>query len=118
MKTAVISDIHGNFTALRAVDDALRRESPDLVVVGGDLVGGGGRPSEIIDLIRDRGWPCIAGNTDEMLWEPERIDVLAERVPLMSKMWNVIRDDIRIAVETIGPERLAWLRATPDRWLG
>jgi putative phosphoesterase len=116
LKAAVISDIHGNLTALRAVDEAVRKESPDLVVVGGDLVGNGGRLAEVIDLIRERGWPCIAGNTDEMLWQPERIDALAQRMPQMARLWDALRADIRLAIESIGFERLEWLRKLPDRW--
>jgi predicted phosphodiesterase len=118
VKTAIISDIHGNFTALGAIDEALRREAPDAVIVGGDLVGGGGRLAEIIDLIRERGWPAVAGNTDEMLWQPERIDALEARLPTMKKQWDMIRDDIAIAHRSIGSDRLAWLRGLPSMWKG
>lgn len=116
MKTAVISDIHGNLTALLAVDEALRRESPDVVIVGGDLVGSGGRLGEIIDLVRERGWATIAGNTDEMVWEPERIDVLEARAPQMKKLWDMIRVDIGMALREMGAERLAWLQSLPSLW--
>jgi putative phosphoesterase len=117
MKIAVLSDIHGNWQAFKAVVSAIDSESPDQVVVGGDLVGGGGRLADIVDAIHDRGWPCIAGNTDEMLWQPEKIDDLAARVPQMSRMWDVIRDDIRIARAALGSGRLHWLRELPDRWI-
>jgi putative phosphoesterase len=117
VKTAVISDIHGNWTALRAVDEALRQESPDRVVVGGDLVGNGGDPAAVIDLLGERGWSCIAGNVDELLWEPERIDALEKRLPQSATLWSILREDVRLARASIGPERLTWLRALPDRWL-
>jgi predicted phosphodiesterase len=117
MKIAVLSDIHGNWQAFKAIVAAVDAERPDLVVVGGDIVGGGGRLADIIDAIYDRGWPCISGNTDEMLWQPERIDALAGRLPQMSRMWDIIRDDIRIARTAIGAGRLKWLRELPDRWL-
>jgi putative phosphoesterase len=117
MRIAFLSDIHGNHTALRAVVADLDRFAPDQVVIGGDLVGAGGRLADIVDLIHDRGWPCIAGNTDEMLWEPERIDALAARLPQMNKLWDMIRDDIRIARRALGKGRLAWLKGLPERWM-
>jgi len=116
MKTAILSDIHGNLTALEAVVAAIDAESPDAVVLGGDLVGNGGRLAEVIDLVRDRGWACIAGNTDEMLWQPERIDVLAERMPQMSRLWETLRGDIALAIDSIGPERFRWLQGLPSQW--
>jgi len=45
MRLAVVSDIHGNLTALKAVLADLRAIGVDLVVQGGDLVANGfGRP--------------------------------------------------------------------------
>lgn len=35
-RVAVLSDVHGNATALAAVLAAMEKESPDLVVSGGD----------------------------------------------------------------------------------
>ena len=71
MRFAVVTDIHGNLTALEAVIADLEQVGPDLVVQGGDLVAGGHRPVEVLDRVRDRGWPGVQGNTDEMLWKPK-----------------------------------------------
>jgi putative phosphoesterase len=117
MKTAILSDIHGNLTALEAVARQIDDEAPDAIVVGGDLVGNGGRLAEVIDLIRARNWPCIAGNTDEMLWQPEGIDALAARVPQMAHLWDILRGDIRLAIDSIGARRLQWLRDLPAQWM-
>ncbi len=67
--------------ALEAVIADLRTQSPDVVVVGGDLVGCGSRPAEVIDRIRDLGWPTIQGNTDEALWNPSRFDAFFAALP-------------------------------------
>lgn len=67
MRVAVISDVHGNLTALAAVLADLRDTSPDLVVHAGDLAANGSSPAEVIDVIRDLKWPGVHGNTDEML---------------------------------------------------
>ena len=71
MRVAILSDIHGNRTAFEAVLKDLRETTPDLVFHGGDLADGGSSPVEIIDQIRNFGWPGVVGNTDEMLSKPE-----------------------------------------------
>src|SRR5215218_7222355 len=118
MRLAVVSDIHGNLTALDAVIADLRAAAPDLVVHGGDLGGNGSRPAEVIDRIRGLGWPGVVGNTDEMLWRPERLDELAARVPQLGPLMRVIRESAAASLDAIGPERLAWLRRLPDYWTG
>jgi predicted phosphodiesterase len=54
MRVAVLSDIHGNLTALEAVAD-LKTIGADLVVHGGDLVANGARPAQVVDIIREFG---------------------------------------------------------------
>lgn len=68
MHLAIISDIHGNLTALEAVIADLRETSPDIVLHGGDLAAGGARPAEIVDCVRALGWNGVLGNTNEMLF--------------------------------------------------
>ena len=116
MRVAVVSDIHGNLSALEAVIADLRAVSPDLVVQGGDLVGSGSRPAEVIDLVRDLQWPGVFGNTDEMLWAPERLtDVL--KSPQLHALRKVLLEDVVPAtLRAIGHERLAWLRQLPAIW--
>jgi predicted phosphodiesterase len=72
VRIAVLADIHANLTALEAVVDDIQRQAPDVVIVGGDLVGNGSRPAEVVDCIRALGWPVIQGNSDEMLWNAAR----------------------------------------------
>jgi len=64
MRIAVVSDIHGNLTALEAVLADLEQTSPDLALHGGDLADGGSSPIEVVDRIRDLGWQGVMGNTD------------------------------------------------------
>ena len=68
MKLAIVSDVHGNLIAFDAVIAAVQDESPELVVHGGDLALNGPRPAEVVDRVRELGWPGIVGNTDEVLW--------------------------------------------------
>jgi putative phosphoesterase len=116
MRIAIISDIHGNLTALDAVIADLKRVGPDFVVHGGDLVGGGSSPAEVIDRIRDLGWPGVYGNADEMLWTPSRITETLQAPHLQRVRDLLLTYTIPATLEAIGNERLAWLRSLPLRW--
>lgn len=65
MKIAVFSDIHGNAVALEAVFKDIDARNIDLVFCGGDLVGYGAYPNEVINLIRKYRIPTIMGNYDD-----------------------------------------------------
>jgi 3',5'-cyclic AMP phosphodiesterase CpdA len=68
MRIAIVSDVHGNLTAFDAVLADIQRRAPDLVLHGGDLALIGAQPAEVIDRVRELGWPGVVGNTDEVLW--------------------------------------------------
>lgn len=65
MKIALFSDIHANYPALMAVLDQIEVENPDAIYCLGDLVGYAPFPNEVIQEIRKRKIPTIAGNYDE-----------------------------------------------------
>jgi len=62
---AVISDIHGNMTALEAVIEDLQNRRIDKVFCLGDLVGKGPKPSEAVDRIKEICEVVVYGNWDE-----------------------------------------------------
>jgi len=64
MKIALFSDIHANLPALEACLASIDGQQPDAIYCLGDLVGYNIWPNEVINLIRKRGIPCIAGNYD------------------------------------------------------
>lgn len=70
MKVALVSDIHGNLTALRSVLAEVRKA--DRVVCLGDVAATGPQPRETISFLRKAKWPCVLGNTDETLSKSER----------------------------------------------
>ena len=114
MRLAVVSDVHGSLAALEAVIADLRREGPDLIVQGGDLALGGPRPAEVVDRIRELGWPGVVGNTDELLWRPESRAEQEARAPKLSALLRVIFDEQAPATrDLLGEERIAWLRRLP-----
>jgi putative phosphoesterase len=113
VRVAIVSDIHGNRTAFEAVLADLRLTSPDLVLHGGDLADAGSSPVEIVDRIRDLGWPGVMGNTDEMLARPESLTEFASGLPALAGMFAAVAEMAAAAREALGAERLAWLGNLP-----
>jgi predicted phosphodiesterase len=64
MKIALFSDIHANLPALQACLADLESRKPDAMYCLGDLVGYNIWPNEVINEIRKRGIPTLAGNYD------------------------------------------------------
>lgn len=64
MKIALFSDIHANLPALQAFFNDVATRDTDAIYCLGDLVGYNIWPNEVIDEIRKRGIPTIAGNYD------------------------------------------------------
>lgn len=64
MKIALFSDIHANLPALNAFFDDVDKRNIDAIYCLGDLVGYNIWPNEVIDEIRKRKIPTIAGNYD------------------------------------------------------
>ncbi len=113
MRIAVVSDIHGNLTALEAVLLDLRAVAPDAVFLGGDLADGGARPVEVLDRVRSLGWRGVLGNVDEMLFRPEAFEAFAAESKAPQAMWEAIRQNAAATRAALGEERLAWLRGLP-----
>jgi len=65
MKIALISDIHANLPALEVVLEDIDRRRPDAVYCLGDLVGYNVWPNQVVNILRERRTPTIAGNYDE-----------------------------------------------------
>jgi predicted phosphodiesterase len=113
MRIAVVSDIHGNLTAFKAVLADLRAMSPDLIIHGGDLADGGSHPVEIVDQIRTLGWPGVLGNVDEMLADPQSLKDFAAQTPQMQPLLAPIEEMAAFTRFALGQERVAWLGALP-----
>jgi putative phosphoesterase len=113
MRIAVVSDIHGNLSALEAVIADLPSSAPDAVFLGGDLADGGARPAEVLDRLRALDWLGVLGNVDEMLFRPEALEAFAAASKAPAAMWNVVRENAAATRAALGDERLAWLRGLP-----
>jgi putative phosphoesterase len=64
MRIALFSDIHANLPALEGCLKSMEEQKPDAIYCLGDLVGYNIWPNEVINEIRKRGIPAIAGNYD------------------------------------------------------
>jgi predicted phosphodiesterase len=99
VRTALVSDIHGNALALEAV---LAELQADQVVCLGDVALGGPQPVEVLDRLRELGWPVVLGNADAFLLDvqagPERFLEIRE--------WTLAQ---------LSPQHLEQLRAFQPR---
>ena len=113
-RVAVLSDIHGNVTALEAVRKALKKEKPDVVLVAGDVAFNGHDPAGTITVLREmetEGAIVVQGNTDVAVADFD----FAAAFPWMPEG---IPDPMRIAAEwahdALDDDALAWIRRLPS----
>ena len=64
MRVALISDIHGNLTALDAVLNELAAEEIDRVACLGDVASDGPQPCEVLGRLTALQCPVVMGNAD------------------------------------------------------
>ena len=115
MALAIVSDVHGNLTALEAVVANIERRGIERVVHGGDLALVGCQGAQVVDLVRELGWPGIVGNTDELLWRPEERAVQETAAPGLRTLLRLLFEEYAPATnEQLGDERVAWLRELPE----
>ena len=106
-RIAVLSDPHADLVALRAVIADLESVEPvDEVLLGGDIAQGGPQPDAVVDLIRERDWPAVLGNSDELLIRTA--DGRQE-----SGLPPAVAERARWSVGRLGKERIDYLRLLP-----
>jgi len=66
MRSVILSDIHGNLVALRAVLDTVEGLNVQRVLCLGDIVGYNPWPNECVQIIRERSIACVMGNHDRV----------------------------------------------------
>lgn len=118
MRVAVVSDVHGNRTALEAVISDLAETAPDLVLHGGDLADAGSSPVEAVDRIRELGWSGVVGNTDELLFRPESLAEFSRSAPGREEILGRVEETAVVSRERLGSRRLAWLKSLPGAYVG
>ncbi|HEU0164251.1 MAG TPA: metallophosphoesterase family protein [Thermomicrobiales bacterium] len=94
-RIAIISDIHGNMTALRTVLAEIDDRGIQRIINLGDLAGKGPDGDQVVDICRERCEANVRGNWDEAL------------------ATTTGRDWATPVQEQLGPERCAWLGSLP-----
>ncbi len=80
MRTAVISDIHGNLEAFQTVLADIDERNIDRIICLGDILGYGPNPVECVDIVAERCEWALLGNHDfGALYEPTNFNVAAEQ---------------------------------------
>ena len=102
-RIALISDIHGNLSALQRSIEVLKNESPDFWVCLGDLVGYGPFFNECIEIVRKLNAITVKGNHDS--------GVTGELT--IKHFRNPNRKLIEITAKQIETDHLEWLRKLP-----
>jgi predicted phosphodiesterase len=64
---AILSDIHSNLPAFKAVLMEVKQCEAERIVFLGDIVGYGASPAECVALVRQLGGKCVMGNHDEAI---------------------------------------------------
>lgn len=76
---AIISDIHSNIEALRAVMDDIHSRGIEEIICLGDVIGYGPDPSGCLDIVMESCSEVLMGNHDwAVLYEPGRFNASAE----------------------------------------
>jgi diadenosine tetraphosphatase ApaH/serine/threonine PP2A family protein phosphatase len=109
VKRALISDIHGNYEALKAVLADIRAQGATEIYCLGDIVGYGPNPCECVDEVRMRCKVAICGNHDHAaLWDPNGFNPVA----LRAIYWTREQLDSRGSRSAIN-DRWDWLTNLP-----
>lgn len=106
MRLALLSDIHGNFEALRAVLDDIRRIGVDRIVCLGDTVGYGPDPGACLDLIGEWADVEVLGNHDLAASTPSYDRAFAEPARLSLEHTRELLMPRHIERLTLVPERI------------
>lgn len=104
MKCLIISDIHGNLEALRAIESQII--AADMTICLGDIVGYQCHVNEVLEILQKHNVTCIRGNHDEYL---------LEGWPTTGKpINNAVKFGIEMADKLITAKNREWLSNLPN----
>ena len=103
MRIGIISDIHGNYSALTAVLDAFDQRNLDTIICLGDMIGYFHQSLEVLDKLMTLDISAICGNHEAYLrgdlsYAPERADIY----------------NLSYVRESISPRALSWVSSLPE----
>src|SRR5688500_8118300 len=110
MPIALFSVIHANLPALEAFFQDVESKKPDAIYCLGDLVGYNIWPNEVINEIRKRGIPTIAGNYDQGIGLMSNECGCAYKTEAEKNMGNI---SISYTNSIVNPDERKYLRTLP-----
>lgn len=116
--TAIISDIHANATALRAVLADVDARGVERVICLGDIVGYGAEPLDCVDLVAERcDWSLLGNHDFSVLYEPTNFNANAAAAAYWTReQFDSVEDgDLRAKrLQFLGRLRVRVLEALGD----
>ena len=97
MKRAIISDIHGNLEALKAVLADIELQGVSAIYCLGDIVGYGPNPRECVDIAREFTLSVLGNHDQGALFDPEGFSSGAERAIFWTRSELETIDDTTLA---------------------
>lgn len=107
---ALLTDIHANLPALKAVLEEVARCDVDGIFCGGDTVGYGANPAACVKLIREHGGLSVLGNHDSYTLQLRATPSL---LPPSERETNPVWAGIAQAAETLDDGDAEWLASLP-----
>jgi len=117
VQTALISDIHGNAEALRAVLADIDSKGVERIICLGDIIGYGPDPLECVDLVRKRcAWSLMGNHDFAVLYEPTNFNAAAEQAAYWTREQFDAEPDAQLRAERyefLGRLRVRVVEETP-----
>lgn len=105
MKIAVISDIHGNYEALKSVTKDIEKSKVGHIFCLGDLIGYGPEPEKIVGYFIQHNITCILGNHDQAIFDVTVLDSFNKNA----------HDSIILTKKLISEKSIDYLRKLPNK---
>jgi len=106
MRIALLSDVHGNLPAFKAVIADVEESGADETWCLGDLVGYGAQPDACVELARERCDLCLAGNHDLVVTGEIDISDFSSSAALAAQWTREnIADEALDFLKSLSPER-------------
>ena len=112
MRIALLSDLHANLPAFRAVLDDVAAIGCDAVWCAGDVVGRGPHPNEVVNELRRLEVPTVQGNWDEAVSMGREVT---------GTIWASPEDEgegranLAWTAQRLSDDNMGWLRQLPDK---
>jgi predicted phosphodiesterase len=106
---AIISDIHSNLEALKAVIDDIRSQGVTEIYCLGDVIGYGPNPRECIDLVMECQMVLLGNHDQGALFDPDGFNRAAE----MAIMWTRQQLELPSEARSIQAKRWEFLAERP-----